>query len=78
MHIYQFFDSFSKNSFADIRHPEELSLLVLPKSLRNDKSQAAKAPKHQHTNGTQEDGLLTPNVLTPGLTPMSPYTPGWS
>ena len=41
-----------------------------------DKNQASKGQKHQHSNGTQEDGLLTPNVLTPGLTPMSPYTPG--
>jgi len=61
----------------DIRHPEELSLMLPPKSQRGDKSQQpSKGQKHQHTNGTQEDGLLTPNVLTPGLTPMSPYTPG--
>lgn len=62
--------------FFDIRHPEELSLVVPPKSLRLEKSQPAKGQKHQHTNGTQDEGLLSPVVLTPGLTPMSPYTPG--
>ncbi|CAK8692586.1 fermitin family homolog 2-like [Clavelina lepadiformis] len=58
--------------FFDIRHPEELSILVPPK-VGKDKDRNV---KHQHSNGSTDEGLLTPNVLTPGLTPTSPYTPG--
>ena len=61
----------------DIRHPEELSIMVPPKIGKGEKNPTpSKGSKHQHTNGTQDDGLLSPNVLTPGLTPMTPYTPG--
>ena len=63
--------------FAEIRHPEELSIMLPPKVGKIDKTQTpTKGDKHQHTNGTQEDGLISPVVLTPGLTPTSPYTPG--
>nr|XP_009862486.1 fermitin family homolog 2 [Ciona intestinalis] len=63
--------------FFDIRHPEELSILVPPKASKGDKSNTPSKSSKQNANGTQESGgLLTPNVLTPGLTPTSPYTPG--
>nr|CAB3245797.1 fermitin family homolog 2 [Phallusia mammillata] len=59
--------------FFDIRHPEELSILVPPRQGKGEKNNTP--TKKQNANGTQEDGLLTPNVLTPGMTPTSPYTP---
>lgn len=64
-------------NLPDIRHPEELSLMVMAKTGKSEKhSTPSKGSKHHNSNGTQEDGLLSPNILTPGLTPMSPYTPG--
>lgn len=55
--------------FFDIRHPEELSIMA-KKPTKQERANLAK-----ESNG-HDDGLLTPNVLTPGLTPTSPYTPG--
>jgi len=50
--------------------------MLPPKAGKLDKTQTpTKGDKHQHTNGTQ-DGLISPVVLTPGLAPTSPYTPG--
>lgn len=60
--------------FFDIRHPEELSLMTPPK---RGKDKHHNSPgKGESSNGVPEEYLLTPNVLTPGLTPTSPYTPG--
>ena len=60
-----FFISLKTNT--DIRHPEELSIMT--RKLENKSSK-----KNLNVNG--DDGLITTNVLTPGLTPTSPYTPG--
>ena len=46
---------------------------MVPPKVGKDKDRNV---KHQHSNGSTDEGLLTPNVLTPGLTPTSPYTPG--
>lgn len=63
--------------FFDIRHPEELSLMRPPKRSKGDKYHSSASPaKGESSNGVPEEVLLTPNVLTPGLTPTSPYTPG--
>jgi len=53
--------------FFDIRHPEELSIMT--RKLENKSSK-------KNLNVNNDDGLITTNVLTPGLTPTSPYTPG--
>jgi len=52
--------------FFDIRHPEELSIML------------TKQPKEGNSRDSEDAQLtlLTPDVLTPGLTPTSPYTPG--
>lgn len=57
---------------SDIRHPEELSLL---KPFQNGKPSHKNASPSK-SNGYEDNGLITPNVLTPGMTPTSPYTPG--
>lgn len=54
-----------------LRHPEELSIVLPPKG-----SKSGTPSRGDKRNGTEVDGLISPNVLTPGLTPTSPYTPG--